>query len=162
LDKVLYFLIAILRFGLGRKPAISLIDVLTVDAAPRKVIRIDKRLKYFIFQKHIRYLIPVCFLVAVEWFLKLIENDMGVEVIQFQIGQFLKLVFQGLVTENALLNWNQKNIACGKDIPDNVVVGRGSVDNTKIVGLSLQCPFEPLETIGTPKLIEPDITANQV
>jgi hypothetical protein len=28
--------------------------------------------------------------------------------------------------------------------------------------LPLQCPFKPFKAIGTPELIEPDITANQV
>jgi hypothetical protein len=55
---------------------------------------------------------------------KVVENDVGVKAVQFQIGKFVKLIFQSLVAEHILLDRNEQNIACGQYIADDAVVDR--------------------------------------
>lgn len=111
------------------------------------MIRINERLECLVLQKHIRYLIPIGRLIIVEGLVKLVENDMGVEFIQFQICQFLSPGISrlgnwcGLLSASVLLNRYQQNIACHENIPDDVVIGWGSVYDAEIVDKSLQSPF---------------------
>jgi hypothetical protein len=67
------------------KLVVSLVDIFSEHIAARQVMRIDKRLEYLVIQKHIRNLVAIGTLAIGHRLFKLVENDVCIESIQFQI-----------------------------------------------------------------------------